>query len=130
MFGFKRKISRNRWKVNKKQAEKEHREYMNQSPEVLENLKLCKLYMKIFILAGIILSFLGKMLPNLRNIFCILISLCSCIILGTAFFFLSGKKLSNLKIRLVPLICLCFGWGMGMLFSQKIISLIFDEIVR
>lgn len=114
--------------INKEQAKQEYEEYLKQPPEVLENLKKCKIFMAIYIPLGTLLSiaFLG-LFSNLKTIVGSLIPLGGCILLGTVIFFISKKKyLKNWKLRLVPLICLCVGWIIGIFCIQRIILIILN----
>lgn len=128
MFGKKKNKEGFKLNINKEQAEKEYEEYLNQPPEVLENLKKCKIFMAIYIPLGALLSiaFLG-LLSDLKNIVGSLVSLGITILLGTVIFFASKKKyLENWKLRLVPLICLCVGWIIGIFCIQRIILIILN----
>lgn len=128
MFGKKKNKEGFKLNINKEQAEKEYKEYLNQPPEVLENLKMCKIFMAIYIPLGALLSiaFLG-LFSDLKNIVGSLVSLGITILLGTVIFFVSKKKyLENWKLRLVPLICLCVGWVIGIFCIQRIILIILN----
>lgn len=128
MFGKKKKREAFKLSINKKQAEKEYKEYLNQPPEVLENLKNCKIFMAIYIPLGALLSIASLCLFfEFKSIVGSLVSLGICILLGTVIFFASKKKyLANLKLRLVPLICLCVGWIIGIFCIQRIILIILN----
>lgn len=128
MFGKKKNKEGFKLNINKEQAKKEYEEYLNQPPEVLENLKKCKIFMAIYIPLGALLSiaFLG-LISEFKSIAGSLISLGFCILLGTVIFFVSKKKyLENWKFRLVPLICLCVGWVIGIFCIQRIILIILN----
>lgn len=127
MFGKKKNREGFKLNINKEQAEKEYKEYLNQPPEVLENLKKCKIFMAIYIPLGALLSiaFLGLFF-EFKSIVGSLLSLGICILLGTVIFFASKKYLANWKLRLVPLICLCVGWVIGIFCIQRIILIILN----
>lgn len=128
MFGKKKNREGFKLNINKEQAEKEYKEYLNQPPEVLENLKKCKIFMAIYIPLGVLLSLAALCLFfELKSIVGSLVSLGVCILLGTIIFFASKKKyLANWKLRLVPLICLCVGWVIGIFCIQRIILIILN----
>ena len=122
MFGKNKNKEGFKLNINKEDAEKEYEEYLNQPPEVLENLKMCKIFMSVFIPLGICLStLLSTLVFNFKDYVGILLSLGICFLLGGVFFLVSKKRLNNWKLRLVPLICLCTGWIMGILCIQKIV---------
>lgn len=128
MFGKKKDKEGFKLNINKEDAEKEYKEYFNQPPEVLENLKKCKIFMAIYIPLGMILSivFLG-LFSEFKNIVGSLVSLGITILLGIFIFFAFKKKyLMNWKLRLVPLICLCAGWVIGIVCIQRIIHIILN----
>lgn len=115
--------------INKEEAEKEYQEYLNQPPEVLENLRKCKLYMVVFIPLGAIISLcVLKFFFDFKSFAGSLVTLGICILAGIINFLVSKKFVSNWKLRLVPLICLCVGWLIGIFCIQKII-LIFLNVV-
>ena len=128
MFGKKNKAGF-KLNINKGEAEKEYKEYLNQPPEVLENLRKCKIFMAIFIPIGMCLSLaILRFGFEFKSVAGSITSLGICILFGFALFFVFKKRyLSNWKLRLVPLICLCAGWGIGIFCIQKII-LIFLNI--
>ena len=113
MFGKKKNKEGFKLNINKEQAEKEYEEYLNQPPEVLENLKMCKIFMAIFIPVGILVNIVFWELP-FNSIVINLMSVGSCLLVGTILFFTNKNFLTNWKLRLVPLICLCVGWVIGM----------------
>lgn len=127
MFGKKKNREGFKLNINKEQAEKEYKEYLNQPSEVLENLKKCKIFMAIYIPLGALLSiaFLGLFF-EFKSIVGSLLSLGICMLLGTTIFFSSKKYLANWKLRLVPLICLCVGWVIGIFCIQRIILIILN----
>ena len=123
MFGKKKNKEGFKLNINKEQAEKEYEEYLNQPPEVLENLKMCKIFMAIFIPVGILVNIVFWELP-FNSIVINLMSVGSCLLVGTILFFTNKNFLTNWKLRLVPLICLCVGWVIGMFCIQSIILII------
>lgn len=123
MFGKKKNKEGFKLNINKEQAEKEYEEYLNQPPEVLENLKICKIFMAIFIPVGILVNIVFWELP-FNSIVINLMSVGSCLLVGTILFFTNKNFLTNWKLRLVPLICLCVGWVIGMFCIQSIILII------
>lgn len=128
MFGNKKNKERFRLNINKEQAEEEYKEYLNQPPEVLDNLKKCKIFMAMYIPLGVLLSlaFLDLFF-EFKSIIGSLVSLGICILLGTVIFFASKKKyVANPKLRLVPLICLCVGWVIGIFCIQRIFLIILN----
>ena len=129
MFGNKKNKEKFNLNINKEQAKKEYMEYLNQPPEVLENLRQCKIFMAVFIPAGILLTLvvLGFFFEFNRFIGSV-IALVLCLILGTVIFFVSKKSLKNIKLRFVPLICLFSGWLIGILCIQKIILTILNIV--
>lgn len=125
MFGKKKNKEGFKLNINKEQAEKEYEEYLNQPPEVLENLKMCKIFMAIFIPVGILVNIVFWELP-FNSIVINLMSVGSCLLVGTILFFTNKNFLTNWKLRLVPLICLCVGWVIGMFCIQSIILMILN----
>lgn len=125
MFGKKKNKEGFKLNINKEQAEKEYEEYLNQPPEVLENLKMCKIFMAIFIPVGILVNIVFWELP-FNSIVINLMSVGSCLLVGTILFFTNKNFLTNWKLRLVPLICLCVGWVIGMFCIQSIILIILN----
>ena len=125
MFGKKKNKEGFKLNINKEQAEKEYEEYLNQPPEVLENLKMCKISMAIFIPVGVLVNIVYSELP-FNSIVINLTSLGSCLLVGTILFFFNKKFLTNWKLRLVPLICLCVGWVIGIFCIQRIILIILN----
>ena len=125
MFGKKKNKEGFKLNINKEQAKKEYEEYLNQPPEVLENLKMCKIFMAICIPVGVLVNIVFFELP-FNNIVINLMSLGSCLLVGTILFFTNKKFLTNWKLRLVPLICLCVGWVIGIFCIQKIILIILN----
>ena len=125
MFGKKKNKEGFKLNINKEQAEKEYEEYLNQPPEVLENLKICKIFMAIFIPVGILVNIVFWELP-FNSIVINLMSVGSCLLVGTILFFTNKNFLTNWKLRLVPLICLCVGWVIGMFCIQSIILMILN----
>lgn len=125
MFGKKKNRDGFKLNINKEQAEKEYKEYLNQPPEVLENLKKSKIYMAIYISLGVLLSIASLCLFfEFKSMVGSFVSLGICILLGTVIFFTSKKKCCpNWKLRLVPLICLCVGWVIGIFCIQRIIQI-------
>jgi len=128
MFGYKKNKKPFKLHINKKNAVEEYMEYMSQPPEVLENLRKCKIFMAIFIPVGIILSIVAGFLFNFKNFTAAAIALCFYFIIGLTFFFASKNRLENWKLRLVPLICLFTGWIMGTFCIQKIILMIINVV--
>lgn len=128
MFGNKKNKEGFKLNINKEDAEKEYKEYLNQPPEVLENLNKCKFYMAIFIPLGVLLSILiSGLLFNFKSLAGWLLSFGMCLGLGAAIFFSLKKKYSNnWKLRLVPLICLNVGQFFGLFCIQKIILIILN----
>ncbi|WP_288748601.1 hypothetical protein [uncultured Treponema sp.] len=123
MFWNKNNRKRFKLNINKKQAEKEYEEYLNQPPEVLENLKKCKIFMAIYIPLGVLLSVAFEF----KSIVGSLVSFGICLSLGIAIFFSLKKEYSdNWKLRLVPLICLSVGQVIGLFCIQKIILIILN----
>ena len=94
MFWNKNNRKRFKLNINKKQAEKEYEEYLNQPPEVLENLKKCKIFMAIYIPLGVLLSvaFL-YLLFEFKSIIGSLVSFGVCLGLGIAVFFSLKKNI-------------------------------------
>lgn len=129
MFGNKKNKEKFNLNINKEQAKKEYMEYLNQPPEVLENLRQCKIFMAVFIPAGILLTLvvLGFFF-EFKSFIGSVIALVLCLILGTVIFFVSKKSLKNIKLRFVPLICLFSGWLIGILCIQKIILTILNIV--
>ena len=129
MFGNKKNKEKFNLNINKEQAKKEYMEYLNQPPEVLENLRQCKIFMAVFIPAGILLTLvvLGFFF-EFNSFIGSVIALVLCLILGTVIFFVSKKSLKNIKLRFVPLICLFSGWLIGILCIQKIILTILNIV--
>ena len=125
MFGKKKNKEGFKLNINKEQAKKEYEEYLNQPPEVLENLKMCKIFMAICIPVGVLVNIVFFELP-FNNIVINLMSLGSCLLVGTILFFTNKNFLTNWKLRLVPLICLCVGWVIGIFCIQKIILIILN----
>ena len=125
MFGKKKNKEGFKLNINKEQAEKEYEEYLNQPPEVLENLKICKIFMAIFIPVGILVNIVFCEFP-FNSIVINLMSVGSCLLVGTILFFTNKNFLTNWKLRLVPLICLCVGWVIGMFCIQSIILMILN----
>lgn len=128
MFGNKKKSQeRFRLSIDKKQAEEEHREYLSQPPEVLRNLRTCRSLMWVFISSGIILSlaisglFFGFKSPGGPAV-----TLGICLLSGAGSFLVTKRHLDNWRLRLVPLICLCAGWGIGTFCVQRIILIILN----
>ena len=108
--------------INKEEAEKEYQEYLNQPPEVLENLRKCRLYMAVFIPLGTIISlFVLNFFFDFKSFAGSLVTLGICVFAGIIIFLVSKKFVNNWKLRLVPLICLCAGWLIGIFCIQKII---------
>lgn len=108
--------------INKEEAEKEYQEYLNQPPEVLKNLRKCKLYMAVFIPLGAIISlFVLNFFFNFKSFAGSLVTLGICVFAGIISFLVLKKFVNNWKLRLVPLICLCAGWLIGIFCIQKII---------
>lgn len=128
MFGKKKNKEVFKLNINKEDAEKEYKEYFNQPPEVLENLKKCKIFMAIYISLGMVLSIVFlDLFFEFKNIVGSLLSLGITILLGIFIFFALKKKyLTNWKLRLVPLICLCVGWVIGIVCIQRIIHIILN----
>lgn len=128
MFWNKNNRKRFKLNINKKQAEKEYEEYLNQPPEVLENLKKCKIFMAIYIPLGVLLSVASLYLFfEFKSIVGSLVSFGVCLGLGIAVFFSLKKEYSdNWKLRLVPLICLSVGQVIGLFCIQKIILIILN----
>lgn len=128
MFGKKKNRKGFKLNINKEQAAKEYKEYLNQPQEVLENLKKCKIFMAIYIPLGVLLSIaLLGLFFEFKSIVGSLVSLGICILLGTVIFFAAKKKyLANWKMRLVPLICICVGWVIGIFCIQRIILIILN----
>ena len=123
MFWNKNNRKRFKLNINKKQAEKEYEEYLNQPPEVLENLKKCKIFMAIYIPLGVLLSVAFEF----KSIVGSLVSFGICLSLGIAVFFSLKKEYSdNWKLRLVPLICLSVGQVIRLFCIQKIILIILN----
>lgn len=129
MFGNKKNKEKFNLNINKEQAKKEYMEYLNQPPEVLENLRQCKIFMAVFIPAGILLTLvvLGFFF-EFNSFIGSVIALVLCLILGIVIFFVSKKSLKNIKLRFVPLICLFSGWLIGILCIQKIILTILNIV--
>lgn len=128
MFGKKKNKEGFKLNINKEQAETEYREYLSQPPEVLENLRKCKIFMATFMPLGIILS-LGILLVcfGFKSLMGSAVTLGLCVLLGLAIFFAAKKKYpANWKLRLVPLICLCVGWVIGIFCIQRIILIIIN----
>ena len=125
MFGKKKNKEGFKLNINKEQAAKDYEEYLNQPPEVLENLKMCKIFMAIFIPVGILVNIVFWELP-FNSIVINLMSVGSCLLVGTILFFTNKNFLTNWKLRLVPLICLCVGWVIGMFCIQSIILMILN----
>ena len=140
MFGYKKNKKPFKLHINKKNAAEEYMEYMSQPPEVLENLRKCKIFMAIFIPVGIITEHLAN-----RNI----LSASQLIEMQNSAYGLNIKnanfsvsyfdfekidehssknRLENWKLRLVPLICLFTGWIMGTFCIQKIILMILNVV--
>ena len=128
MFGKKKNKEGFKLNINKEQAEEEYKEYLNQPPEVLENLKKCKLYMAIFIPLGVLVKLAFSCLP-LKNIIENFMSLGTCALVGIILFLANKKYLTNWKLRLVPLICLCVGWIIGIVCIQKIILIFLNVTI-
>lgn len=127
MFGKKKDREAFKLNINKEQAEKEYKEYLSQPSEVLENLKKCKIFMAIYIPLGALLSIAFLCLFfEFKSIVGSLLSLGICMLLGIIIFFASKKYLANWKLRLVPLICLCVGWVIGIFCIQRIILIILN----
>lgn len=128
MFGNKKNKKGFKLNINKEQAEKEYKEYWNQPPEVLEKLRKCKIFMAIYIPLGVLLSIASLgLFFEFKSIVGSLVSLGICMLLGAVIFFASKKKyLENWKLRLVPLICLCVGWIIGIFCIQRIILMVLN----
>lgn len=128
MFGNKKNKKGFKLNINKEQAEKEYKEYLNQPPEVLEKLRKCKIFMAIYIPLGVLLSIASLgLFFEFKSIVGSLVSLGICMLLGAVIFFASKKKyLENWKLRLVPLICLCVGWIIGIFCIQRIILMVLN----
>lgn len=120
MFRNKKNKKSFKLNINKEQAEKEYREYLNQSPEVLENLRICKIFMAVFIPIGIVLTSAIGFIFEFKGFLGAVIAFAVCLLLGMVIFLIK-KSLKNIKLRFVPLICLFFGWLAGILCIQKII---------
>lgn len=129
MFGNKKNKERFRLNINKEQAEEEYKEYLNQPPEVLDNLKKCKIFMAVFIPLGILLSLvvLGFCF-EFKSLIGSVVTLGNCLFSGAINFFISKRFINNRnrKLRLVPLICLCVGWVIGIVCVQPIILIILN----
>lgn len=127
MFGKKKNKERFKVNINKEQAEEEYKEYMNQPPEVLQNLKTCKYFMAVFIPLGIVSSLvvLGFCF-EFKSFIGSITSLGICLFSGSASFFISKRFFNDWKLRLVPLICLCTGWVIGIFCIQRIFLIILN----
>lgn len=115
--------------INKEQARKEYEEYLNQPPEVLENLRKCKLFMAVYIPVGAILeTIVSGVFFDFKSSIGKLLSFVLCIILGIVIFFVSKRTYYNSKLRIVPLVCLCSGWLIGLLCIQKVLILFLNIV--
>lgn len=127
MFGNKMNREKFKMNINKEQAEQEYREYFSQPSEVLENLRRCKIFMAVFIPIGILLTLaVLKFFFESNNFVGFIVALILCFLLGMIVFFLSKRTLKNIKLRVVPLICLFSGWLIYILCIQKIILIILN----
>ena len=125
MFRNKKNKETFKLNINKEQANEEYKEYMSQPPEILESLRNCKIFMAIFIPAGIALTILISVVFPTQDLIGDFITLGVCILVGVLFSLCPPKKYStSLKIRFVPLICLCTGWTIGQICVQKIITMV------
>lgn len=115
--------------INKEEAEKEYQKYLNQPPEVLENLRKCRLYMAVFIPLGTIISlFVLNFFFDFKSFAGSLVTLGICVFAGIVNFLISKKFVSNWKLRLVPLICLFVGWLIGIFCIQKVILILLNFV--
>lgn len=100
-------------RIDKNQAERERELFEGEPPEVKASLRLCKIFMAVFMPVGTVLSFLPNALVSVL------------VLLGAgliSFAFVKLKVAADRKLPFVPAICLVSGFLMGQFILKDSIT--------